>query len=461
MDNTPVLKSNPLSTASRSSAHVESDDRELTGDAAAAAGRPGALAGVFSRLLGSVSTWGFVDQGIVSVTSFAAAAIVGRVCGQAELGIYSLAVSIFWLVAGIPNALVWMPYTARAPRMSEMRQRFYLGSVTAHLALLAAGLALLILAIGFLPIPGLAESDWFLPMCVALVPFSLLMMLREHLRRVLLAQMNTKALLQIDGPIAVCQLAILAALAWSQHLTATSALMGMGVACGWGVVWMISHSHRFRVRRKKVELHWRSNFQFGRWLVVVSIAWLFGDASYRWLIGSLHGLAVLGQYAAAVTTVMFLNPIMLTVQNLARSILSNELARGGRAQLWGKTTQGTQLIAVGFGVLFLTLAVFGGKLVTFFFSQQFAGLGTVVASLCLGMYFHVLCSPVEAALNALQEGRAMVVASLLRLAVILLAGIPLIALYGPLGVGFAMAAGAITAGAYQWYLFAGRQDDAG
>ncbi|MGI9429250.1 MAG: lipopolysaccharide biosynthesis protein [Bythopirellula sp.] len=383
MENTPVLKSNSLSTASRGTARVAPAEQELAGSVADRTERRGSLAGVGSRLLGSVSTWGFVDQGIVSVASFAAAAIVGRVCGQAELGIYSLAVSIFWLVAGIPNALVWMPYTARAPRMNQPRRRFYLGSVTAHLVLLAAVLALLLLVVGFLPIPGLAESDWFLPMCAALVPFSLLMMLREHLRRVLLADMNTKALLQVDVPIAICQLAILARLAWSQRLTAISALVGMAIACGWGVVWVVLNRQRFRLKRNRVELHWKSNFQFGKWLVVVSIAWLLGDAAYRWLVGSMHGLAVLGQYAAAVTTVMFLNPIMLTIQNLARSILSNELARGGCEQLWGKTLQGTQLIAAGFGVLFLALAVFGGNLVTLFFSDQFSGLGVVVASLCL------------------------------------------------------------------------------
>ncbi|MCG8450764.1 MAG: lipopolysaccharide biosynthesis protein [Pirellulales bacterium] len=407
----------------------------------------------FSRALQGISAWGLVDQMVVSVTSFIASACVGRVCGSSELGIYSLAVIIFWLVAGIPNALVWMPYTSRAPRMNVARRRFYLGSVTAHLVLVAALVSLALLMIGFVPWPGLAQSRWFLPMCAALAPFSVLMMLREHLRRILLAHMNTSGLLLVDIPIATCQLSVLALLVWSQRLSAVTALLGMAVGGTWALLWMAWHHDRFRFERHRVQVHWGYNFQFGKWLLVVSIAWLLGDASYRWLVGSIHGLSALGQYAAAVTTVMFFNPILLTVQNLSRSLLANGLAQGGRQALWQMAVKGTRLITVGFGILFLALAVFGGRLVTLFFREEFSGLGDVVAALCLGTYLYVLSIPVEAALASLQEGRALLVTSLIRLGLILLAGVPLIVVYGPLGVGLTMAVSSCGAGVAQWFMF--------
>ena len=415
---------------------------------------------LLSRILTSVSTWGFVDQGIVSVASFAAAAIVGNVCGSVELGIYSLAVKIFWLAAGIPNALIWMPYTARAPRLTAQRRRFYLGSATTHLACIAAVTSFVLLAVATAPLLGITDKPWLTAMCLALVPFSVLMMLKEHLRRILLAHMNTTSLLKVDVPIALGQLFIFAALAWSGKLSATTALIGMAAACGWAVLWVTLHKSLFRIEPRKVAVHWGHNWQFGKWLLVVSIAWLLGEASYYWLVESFHGLEVLGQFSAAAITVMLFNPIMLTVQNLARSILSNSLAEGGRSELLGKTVQATRLVAAGFGVLFLLLALVGGPLVTLFFSDEFQGLEFVVAALCLGMYLQVVCSPVEGALNALQDGRTMLIASLLRLGFILLAGVPLIAIYGPIGVGFAMASGAVVAGGYQWYQFLVRHSDA-
>ena len=425
--------------------------------------RPGekiASGSSFLKALGGVSTWGFADQAIVSVTSFLAAACVGRVCGSVELGIYTLAVKIFWLAAGIPNALIWMPYTSRAPRMTVQRRRYFLGSTTAHLVLLMIAISLGLLLVGLAPLPGLSGKPWLLPMCVALVPFSILMLLREHLRRVLLAHLNTSGLLLVDVPIAVLQLSILGLLVWTDQLSAVTALVGMALGCSWSMLWLARNRDRFRVERRRIETHWGYNFQLGKWLLVVSVAWLLGDASFYWLVESFHGLTVMGQFSAAAITVMLFNPILLTVQNLARSVLSNSYAQGGQEILWNKTVQQTRLIAIGFGALFLVLVLCGGRMVTLFFGSEFTALDSVVATLCLGMYLYVLCVPVEAALTTLQDGRAMLVGSLLRLGLILLAGIPLIALYGPIGVGFAMAIGSLGAVILQWNLFLRRLQNA-
>ena len=452
-DETSTIEPPALSLREGGLAHVQdapgtiSSENFLEGASSRRWGQLGA------RLKNSVSTWGFVDQGIVSITSFAAAAIVGRTCSPAELGIYTLAVKIFWLAAGIPNALIWMPYTSRAARMPTTRRKFYLGSTTVHLAVLATLFSLALLLIGALPLLGLSDKAWLLPMCLALVPFALLMILREHLRRVLIASMETMSLLSVDVPIAICQLVILAILASTQQLSATTALVGMAIGAGWGAVWLARNRARFRMRSSRIAAHWGHNFQFGRWLLVVAVAWFVGEASYFWLVEGFHGLDVMGKFSAAAITVTFFNPVLLTLQNLARSILSNDYAEGGEQRLWSKTIQGTRLIAAGFGVLFIGLALVGGSLVQLIFGEKFAGLDWIVASLCFGMYFHVLGTPVEAALTALQDGKAMLNAALLRLAVILVAGVPLIATYGPSGVGLAMAAGTFSAAVLQWRHF--------
>ena len=120
--------------------------------------------------------------------------------------------------------------------------------------------------------------------------------------------------------------------------------------------------------------------------------------------------------------------------------------------LWQMTGKATRFVAAGFGILFFLLATIGGSLVHFCFGDQFSGLGWVVAALCMGMYLHVVGSPVEAALSALKDGRALLYASLVRLALILLVGIPLIAWYGPVGVGLAMSCSALSACVLQWQL---------
>lgn len=453
IEKTPIYETTPAPATSSCRVRGARADRELaervTSDPAELSG----LARTIQRVLGSVSTWGLVDQGIVSVASFAAAAIVGRVCGSEQFGVYSLAISLFWLVAGIPNALVWTPYTSRAPNLSGESRRQYAGSALVHVMLVASVIASCFALIGVVPWPSLSKSTWFFPMCIALVPFTVLMMLREHLRRVLLAHMKTPGLLLIDVPIASMQLAVILILANYGRLSFTTALFAMALPCLWCCAWLVRYREYFSVSRRQVSRDWSESFQFGRWLLMVSIAWLLGDASFRWLVGSLHGRFELGQFSAAFTTVMFVNPIMLTVQNLTRSIFANGLAKGNREGLKSLAFKGTWQLALVFGLLLSVLAAWGGQLVQVFFGGEFSDLGWVVASLCLGLYLQVLNFPVDAALSALRNGRAMLAASVVRLVLILVTGVPLIAWYGSIGVGAALAVGSLGAGMLQWNLF--------
>ena len=453
MEKTPVLKSTSQKSATNGRAKIARVEQGLAEDRDSTPAAQSIWSRAVSRISGSVSTWGFVDQGVVSVASFAAAAIVGRVGGQDQLAVYSLAVSTFWLVVGIPNALVWTPYTSLAPKLSGEKRQYYAGSALIHLMIVAIVIAAVTLMIGLVPWPKLSANDWFLPMCLASLPFAVLMMLREHLRRLQLAHMNTRGLLLLDLPIAVAQLGSLGLLAYYGKLTFSTALIAMAVPCLWCCVWLVRHRDLFRLSWKRCQGDWATNFQFGRWLLVVSIAWLLGDMSFRWLVGALHGLSELGQFSAAYITVMAVNPIILTVQNLARSIFSNKLAEEGEKNLRKLALTGTWQMAWIFGLLFGGLALAGGPLVQFIFSNKFDNLGWVVASLCLGLYLQVLNYPVDAALSALQSGKAMLAAALVRLGLILAAGVPLIAWYGSVGVGMALAIGSLGAAVLQWNLF--------
>jgi hypothetical protein len=61
--------------------------------------------------------------------------------------------------------------------------------------------------------------------------------------------------------------------------------------------------------------------------------------------------------------------------------------------------------------------------------------------------------PIEAAMVALQRGRTMLIASIVRLVLIVGGGVLLIWWCGLDGVGYALALGSAGAGAVQWYDF--------
>ena len=398
--------------------------------------------------------WVVADQAVVSLASFLATAIVGRVCGRYELGIYGLAVSIFWLAAGIPNALVWTPYTSRSARMPVGRRALFAGSATIHAVLVALAISAVVLLVGLVPLAGIGQAAWLGPMCLALVPFTIMMIVREHVRRISTANLDLRDLLLVDVPIAVVQLALILSLASAGLLTAVTALLAIALASCGAAVWLVRRRDRIHFDLQRVTVHWGYNQRFGRWLLFVSLMWLLGDSAYRWLVGSLHGLEALGQFAAAQTIVLSLNPFVLSAGNLTQALASHRLAGSGIGELRRLVVRGTLLIAVLAGAAFSVLAVVGGPLVELVFGDQYVGLGRVVATLCLGMFARFVSLPIQAAMVALEHGRWMLAASVVRIALILGAGVPLIWWCGLEGVGYTMALSTAAAAAVQWYLFA-------
>src|ERR1041385_836731 len=63
------------------------------------------------QLLCNAHALAVFDQLLVSGTSFIAAVLIGRFAGSAELGVYSIAISLLASMLALQNALVLLPYS--------------------------------------------------------------------------------------------------------------------------------------------------------------------------------------------------------------------------------------------------------------------------------------------------------------------------------------------------------------
>lgn len=376
------------------------------------------------------------DQAVVSLASFAATVIVGRTLGKEALGIYALGPFLFWLVAGVANALVWVPYTARACRLNEVDRRRYRASNTVMAAAMAVGLAALCVVGGLLAAP---LQNWLSPFCLAMAPLSFLFLLREHVRRVFIADFHAAGLLLLDGPIAVLSVGSLLALSHNGRLTPSVALVATALAAGLclPVVWRLTRGGG--VTAEELSRDARSNWGFGRWMLVVAVAWLIGDGVLRWMLLGMHGMDALGVFSAAFSVVMLANPLILAMTSFARSWAARVQAADGTPGLFSHTVRltlaGVVLAAAG---MFL-LAWAGDFMIQAFFGEQFADPRLVLllaAAVCL----QAVAIPVDAALTALELGKKMTQVSLLQLAAALLVGAPLVYAQGPMGIAWAMIA---------------------
>lgn len=391
----------------------------------------------------------FVDQGIVSVISFVGAALVGRICGDEELGIYGTAVTTFWLLAGIPNALVWTPFVAKAPRLTQARRELYKDSSTLQVVLLAVIVASLLFVLERLAYSQGLSPAWLTRVTWGLIPFFMLTTLREHVRRLYLSRIDGEGLLIADVPIALGQIGLLAFLVITSRIDSYNVLIAMSLPCLWALLILVYH-HRRSFDFSKIFLHWKYNCQLGFSLLIVTLLALLGDLFLRFVLASFYDITALGRLSAVLVTVTFFNPIQLTVQSLTRARVAMSYAGGDKQSMLIQTRKSMLVTAVYMGVLYLLLSLFGGFIAELLFGRKFSGIDGNVIVLCMAAYLQTLTFPTEAALASLRRGKSILVAAGLKCLVLVLLGLPLIYYFEIIGFGIAMSISVLGVIVYQW-----------
>lgn len=390
-----------------------------------------------------------IDQAIVSLTSFLVTVVIGRELGKDALGVYTLGIFTFWLAAGIANALVWVPYTARSCRETPRARLRFLASNALMAVAIAVGLALVSAAAGVVTLVVETEQQWLAPMFFCLAPVALTLTLREHVRRVSIADFRTVWLVAFDLVISVALLVAIALLSGAGRLTTTTAFLataGAAAVCLPVIYWQIASAP---LSLPRVIRDFGSNWNFGRWLLVGAVAWLVGDGSLRWMLSAFHGAKAMGEFGAVFSVLMLVNPLLLAMFAFDRSLAARVLNEGGPGRLLSHALWSTLAAIAIATVAVMTLAWWGDFLIRLVYGEAFSNPGLVTV-LAAGICMLGVMIPVEAALTALEMGRKMTQVSLAQLATSILVGAPLVFLHGPAGIGWAMIARGVPALLISW-----------
>src|SRR3954451_17717044 len=168
------------------------------------------------------------DQGVVSGTSFATSVLLARCISREELGVYYLALSVFYFVRGIQEQLVSAPYMIYCGRKSAEELREYAGSTLLHQCVLMLATALLLIA-GLLS--GLAPSGAAGALGLLIVAAPLLL-IREFARQMSFAHLHLARATALDAATSLFQLVALLVLVSVGQLTVPATLATIAVASG-------------------------------------------------------------------------------------------------------------------------------------------------------------------------------------------------------------------------------------
>jgi O-antigen/teichoic acid export membrane protein len=382
------------------------------------------------------------DQAVVSGTNFLTMVCLGRT-DEHELGVYQLGFSVVLLATCIQGALISAPYTVFGAGMDRNARASYAGNTLMHqwalsaLLTLALAVAGVCIAVGWGP-ASFGVVDWIL---AAMLPFILV---REFVRRVAFAHLRMRTVLALDIGVSTLQLGGLAALWATDTLTAGTAFGAVGLACGiaGGATFFFMRSH-FAPARDSALTDLRLNWSFGKWAFAAQVALLATAYSVPWLLAFLASTDDTGRFAACMSIIMVVNPVLIGLNNFLGPQVIHVYQREGLPALLRMTWRISFAVVGSLSLIVLLLWISGGEVLVLVYGQKFVGNEVVVSILAAVILALALGMGVENGLTALHRPDLVFWSNLIGLLATLACAVPWILHNGVIGAAWSVVLGTV------------------
>jgi O-antigen/teichoic acid export membrane protein len=385
-----------------------------------------------------------LDQCLFSGTNFVTAVVIGRIAGDVELGVYALCFSLTMICIATQRALLVSPFVVVSARLDALQSRELQGSMLIATLIIAGSLALLAtVAFAFVsPMVAIAV--------MVVMPAGLF---RDFHRRLALARMQLVLAFSYDFVVAVCQIGLLAFLAWSERLTATSVLLGC--SC----IWIVTSVITFLVTRDiflLVPSRMKQNlvllWPIGRWIGLSQLVATTEAFALPWVMAIAGSLKLAGVYAACWTIVQVASPVIEGLGNL----LSPALARSANGKSLDAMKYQARMATLVFSLmmigLVLIVAILGRQLLVIFYGDLFSDAYLVLLLLTLSAAANNIGVPSSKALTQLGKAKWIFVLSSVSLLITLTVAIVCLKLFGSSGAAWGLLLSAVVSTITIWIL---------
>ena len=415
----------------------------------------GKLSVWLGRWLPVASTRGLAlaDQAVVSGTSFLTTVMIARWAYPKELGIYAMAISLLISWVAVQETLILLPYTVHrhSPEALPTEQAGSYLALSGLFSILAMVMfSLIALALSTAGAPhGLVAAILIL---AAAVPFA---SLREFGRRFAFAHLRVLPSLMLVLATSVLQLSGLAWLGHTGRLSAATACAAIGVANAVpSVVWLYLSRGNFASQRSQLRNTINRSWGFGKWLLATRIAEALRTQAAYWLLALVFGTAATGAYAASLSVVSFVNPLIIGLFNILLPQASLAFAEGGGSRLRRETIRDALMLGAAMTLFCLLVAVGGERAMQLLFhGPHYEGQGHTLLALALALLASALGMPAASALATIERSHAIFWASFIATVVTVVLASVLILNWGLVGAAYGLLAGNVVGTSARWAAF--------
>lgn len=308
-----------------------------------------------------------LDQGVCSLANFLAFVLVARSNSPDAAGIYGLMFATLTMLSGIQNALITGPMKILGADRMDGDKDAYWDAARRLQEFLAVGLALA----SVVPVAGLLGLRAGLAFAAA----CFLQQMQQFVRASLITTLDTRRLLMNDFLVHGIRVTLIGSLFFLGGVAPIDAFLALGMGSLVGI--MIG----FPVRRGLVN-EWRSvgllHWQFGRWLLLETVAFYASTTLYLFLVAGLLGATQAGIFSALQNLLNVVNVFILGIVSVAPTIIRRALNLGG-ASLWRSAMLKFAATCVGVAVIFVFAVNWkGGEVLALLYHEQYAAAASFI-----------------------------------------------------------------------------------
>jgi O-antigen/teichoic acid export membrane protein len=358
---------------------------------------------------GFVSTtqiWSWLDQAVVSATSFLVLILVARWASVEQVGYYAIGGSILALAVTFQDSLVTRPYSIQLFKLPGLPAAHAFGSLA--LSILLSVSTAVILGLGALLLPVLGAPRDSATLILVLAAAAPLVLGREFARRYCFANLLMRQALVLDTATSSILIAALSYLAWTGQLSAYTALGAAGLACGTSIVaWFAMKRKYFAYRAAAIGKTFRQSWELGRWLLSSQLALQLQSYIAHWITLLIAGAAATGIYSACLSIVALANPFLFGFFNVLTPKFVRTLRNSGHPGLRREAAFDALILGAVMGAFTIFILLFGEVFMNHLYpGGEYAGHTHVLSILALSATVAAIGAPAAIALTTTEHGRA-------------------------------------------------------
>jgi O-antigen/teichoic acid export membrane protein len=383
-----------------------------------------------------------LDQGFLSLVTFATGAMLARATDQDQYSVYVLAISLILFLQGFPRALVNVPFTIYAPRLSNSDRKIYQGSTLFHTLILcvvvAAGMFTVYLLSGIDIGQGSARMIAALPL-LALVTSSLF--LREFTRNALLARLQIRAGVAANILATVGQLVLTAWLFALHRLTIEYAFQITALTSLLAALYMLwSQRAETQVVMSRLWVDFLRGMRTGRWILIEVFAYLGASQVYPWLLLYFLDPRTVAVFGVCSAFAGLVGPFLRGASGYIHPRMVHGYKNSNAKTLLRLLWLSVLVLSVPYGAWLVIGGVFAEDLVTLIYGQGYSGYAGLTLLLLVRAMVEGVSSPVSQALQTMERADVVTLSLIFGMMITLGLGPLLISHMGLIGAGVAAVA---------------------